>query len=409
MMRFFQQSKTFLLQYLAPTALASIIASALSINAAVSTAREQQREYNEKFESLLNDKAIIGTFGASNGQAVREEQATATLIALQSVAESETQRRTVLLIGAKLLNADPSYIGTGADAARLLTLLINEVDLGRSSWNLAERNVSSHLWHTVSSDSFLDLVTAGYENAYFNDDYSQLVVRPYLTTLNGDAPISHNAKFEVLWELTHRQYEGWVHLATFNYRIPGESTAVARRTSAGSQLAVPPKTAIDFITDMTNVSLRHDVTGYGMMAAQYAIPDPRATPLRNALFSASELVDASEFPAKWIMLKHRLLRDRPPVEYVNPDGSFRKGSLGRVIGVVPAGSCITVIEPLQPVLVFVPTFAIEGKPMPARGSKEPIALGGLVHMWAHVRASKSDAECLKTVQPAKPWFASLMR
>jgi hypothetical protein len=392
----------FLSQYLLPTALSTLIASALAINAAISTAREQQRTYNEKFENLLTDKAIITTFEGSNVQSVRESQATATLIALQSMAETEAQRRTVLLLGAKLLNADPDYVGTGSDAARLLTLLINEADLGRSSWSGSERGLNQHLWSTVTSASFMDLVTAGYENNYYNDDYSRVDLRPYLPTLNGDAPISHDAKFEVLWEITAPQYDGWVHLATFRYKLEPKAKSPAQTGNVtDTHLPVPATTAIDFIRDIADVSIKHDVSGYGNISAQYAIPDPRATPLQNPIFSAGTLIDPKQFPAKWIMLKHRLLRERPPVEYVNPDGSFRKGSLGRVIGVVPAGSCISVVEPLTPVLVFVPMYAIEGKPAPAATSSASTELGGLVHMWAHVRASKDDAHCLATIGNTK--------
>jgi hypothetical protein len=376
-----------------PTALASVIASVLSIYAAVSTAQEKERAYNKEFESLVNDKGIIGTFGGEYAQSVREEQATATLIALQSVADSETQRRSVLLIGARLLNADPSYLATGSDAARLLTLLIDEAELGRGSWNPFERMLNDRLWQTVSSDSFMDLVTAGYENNYYNDDYSHLDLRPYLPTLNGDAPISHDAKFEVLWKLTAPQYDGWVNVATFRYNIPH------------SQLSAPAK--INFISDISDVALKHDVADFGPMGAQYVIPDPRATQVRDLLFTAKELVDPSRFPQTWIMLKHRLLRDRPPVEYINPDGSFKKGSLGRIIGVVPAGSCVTIVEALAPVLVFVPAYAIAGQAAPKAGSRAPVELGGLVHMWAHVKASKEDASCLETVAPRKSWFDSI--
>lgn len=407
-MQFFPKLGQWLSQYLVPTALASVIASALSIYAAVSTAQEKERAYNKEFESLVNDKAIIGTFGGEYAQSVREEQATATLIALQSVADSETQRRSVLLIGARLLNADPSYLATGSDAARLLTLLIDEADLGRGSWNPFERMLNDRLWQTVSSDSFMDLVTAGYENNYYNDDYSHLDFRPYLPTLNGDAPISHDAKFEVLWKLTAPQYDGWVHVATFRYNIPHESVPRANSTSKNpSQLSVPAKTAINFISDISDVSLKHNVADFGPMGAQYVIPDPRATQVHDLLFTAKELVDPSRFPQTWIMLKHRLLRDRPPVEYINPDGSFKKGSLGRIIGVAPAGSCVTVVEPLAPVLVFVPAYAIAGQAAPKAGSRAPVELGGLVHMWAHVEASKEDASCLETVAPRKSWFDSI--
>jgi len=215
-------------QYFVPTALATVIASALSIYTAVTTAHEKQQEYNTKFEQLVTDKTIFDALGgyylsepgasvyeikkdkASHDQSVLEQHATTTLLSLQSVAESEKQRRTVLLIGARLLNADATHEATGADAARLLEVLIDEADMGRSSWNPSEASLNSRLWRTIESDSFKDLVTAGYANDYYND-YGSDDTRPDWPTLNGDAPIRHDAKFQVLWRLTPSQYEGWIH------------------------------------------------------------------------------------------------------------------------------------------------------------------------------------------------------
>ncbi len=86
------------------------------------------------------------------------------------------------------------------------------------------------------------------------------------------------------------------------------------------------------------------------------------------------------------------------VEYINPDGTFRKGSLGRITGVVPAGSCITVVEPMMPVLVFLPSYIEEQRLQPpAKPPPKPnVQFTGLVHMWAHVRAVKDDEDCLAT-------------
>ncbi len=220
------QSRQFLSQYLVPTAIASLVATFLSVFTALSAVQEKQREYNTKFESLVDSTRIMSAFGgvyvpdpnanayslartkASYTQSVREQQATATLLALSSVAESETQRRTVLLIGARLLNADTANVATGADAARLLTVLIDEADQGRQSWNPSERGLNSRLWQTIDSTSFMDLVTAGYGNDYYNDQLDNDMYRLYWPTLNGDAPVSHDAKFQLLRKLTAPDYEG---------------------------------------------------------------------------------------------------------------------------------------------------------------------------------------------------------
>lgn len=401
-------------QYLLPTAIASIVATALSIYAAVTTAHQKQQEYNQKFEQLVDDQRILDAFGgvyvampntnayslartkASYTQTVREQQATATLLSLQSVAESETQRRTVLLIGARLLNADTTSVATGADAARLLTILIDEADMGRHSWNPFERSINSRLWETITSTSFLDLVTAGYSNDYYNDQLGNADLRPYWTTLNGDVPVSHDAKFQVLWKLTPSPYEGWVDIASFKYNYPRQPLPRAKQVTQGAaQSPVSPKTAKDLIEYVTEVTLHRNVSNVGAIMSQYAVPDPRQTPVADPLFSASRLVDATQFPATWIMLRHRLLRVRPPVEFISPDGTFRKGSLGRIVGVVPAGSCITVVEPVQPVLVFLPSNVVENVPPPGTSS---VPLEGLVHLWAHVRATKDDENCLAVIE-----------
>jgi hypothetical protein len=413
--------RQFLSQYFVPTAIASLVATVLSVYTALSAAHQKQQEYNTKFESLVDSPEIMTAFGgvyvpeptaspyslarlkASYTQSVREQQATATLLALQAVAESETQRRTVLLIGARLLNADPTNVGTGAAAARLLTVLIDEADRGRQSWNPFERSLNSRLWETVSSPSFVNLVTAGYDNDYYNDLVSNHDLRSYWTTLNGEAPVSHDAKFQVLWKLTAQQYEGWVHLATFGYNLPRGPAPGAKPGAAhgSAQPSVTPETSKELIRYATDVTLRRKLANVGSVGAQYAIPDPRETPLHDPLFVAPRLVDPAQFPAKWIMLRHRLLRIRPPVEYINPDGTFRKGSLGRIIGVVPAGSCITVVEPLLPVLVFLPTYVVADKPAPKAGSDAPVEFAGLVHMWAHVRATKDDEDCLAVIARPK--------
>ncbi len=295
-----------LAQYFVPTAIASLVATVLSVYATITTAHQKQQEYNQKFEQLVDSVNIEHAFGgiyvadpkadrysqartqASHEQSVREQLASADLLSLQAVAESETQRRTVLLIGGRLLNADPTTVSTGMDAARLLTILIDEADRGRRSWNPFERSVNERLWQTVTSPSFLDLVTAGYENNYYNDSTQNHDLRPYWPTLNGDAPISHDAKFEVLWELTPAQYEGWVHLATFSYHLP--QGALQAKPGASRDSAQPPTTgatARDLIQDVRDVAVRHDLADVGDVAAQYAIPDPRASPASDALFAAA--------------------------------------------------------------------------------------------------------------------------
>ena len=403
--------RQFLGQYLAPTVISTLVATVLSVYTAVNAAHEKQRDYNTKFELLVTDRAIKDAFDgafvanpkrssydrdqakARFDQAVREQKAAATLLALQSVAESEAQRRTVLLIGARLLNAGPGDPGTGGPAARLLTVLIDEADAGRQSLQWGERSKNERLWKTVTSQSFKDLVTAGYSNDYYNDDWNLAWSSP---TLNGDTPIGSDAKFQVLWKLTPEVYEGWVHLASFDYKFPPHAVpSIAPATPAGAaQPAVTPQTARGFVSDVTAVTIKRDFSRLGPIVAQYAIYDPRHKPPHDPLFDKRRLNDPKRYPDTWIMLKHRLLRGRPPVQYINPDGNFRKGSLGNIIGVVPAGSCIVVSEPLEAALVFLEWRHLSRK----EPKKPPEQLTGLVHMWAHVHGSKQGAQaCLASV------------
>ena len=407
-------------QYAAPTVIASLIATGVSVYTAIGTAQQNQRDYNTKFEQLLVAPEIGSAFGGSyvdmspktakhdlakelQLQGIREQRATAALLSLQSVADSETQRRTVLLIGARLLNADPGYTATGGPAARLLTVLIDEADIGRHSFNPWEREKNAGLWETINTQSFRDLVTAGYSSDYYNDDFSDTTLLPYSPTLNGDAPITTDPKFQILRKLTPDRYDGWVHLATFGYHFPRDVTPrSAAGSPAGAQPLLSRQVASDFLNEMMDVSERRNAANVGPILAQYAIADTRQNIPASLQFSAVELVSAKMQPMALVMLRHRLLRSRPPVEYINPDGKFRKGSLGKILGAVPAGACVTVEEPFLPVLVFVPSWVVAPKPSPpAHPASGPEPLSGLVHMWAHVRGSSAGEDCLSTVSSAR--------
>ncbi len=403
----------FFAQYAAPTVIASLIATGVSVFTAVGTAQQNQRAYNTKFEQLLVAPEIASAFGGSYVdpspktvkhdaakesflQGVREQRATAALLSLQSVAESETQRRTVLLIGARLLNADPGFTGTGGSAARLLTVLIDEADTGRHSLDPWERAKNAGLWKTINSQAFRDLVTAGYSSDYYNDDFNDQNMWPYSPTLDGDAPITTDPKFQILRKLTPERYEGWVHLATFAYHFPRDERPRSLRGSPSiSQPRVPPRVAAQFLNEMTDVAIRRNAANIGPVLAQYAIADSRRDFHGSLEFIARNLIATNTEPTAIVMLRHRLLRSRPPVVYIDPDGTFRRGTLGKILGAVPAGSCVTVLEPFLPVLVFVPSSLVAPKPRPP--AKDATALSGLVHMWAHVRGSNVSEDCLSVV------------
>jgi len=406
--------RALLTQYAAPTVVASLIATAVSVFTAFNAAQEQQRQYNTKFEELLTRPEIASAYGGSYvdlsaqnkdrarqqdrenfEQSVREQRAAAALLSLGAVADSETQRRTVLLIGARLLNADSNYTQTGAPAARVLTVLIDEADTGRFSLNPWERAKNAGLWRTINSQSFRDLVTAGYSSDYYNDDFTNRAMWPYSPTLNGDAPITTDARYQILHKLTRPQYDGWIHVATFGYRFPRSVAPHASAHASGGVPAVSPALAADFLDEMIDVTIRRDAANIEPILTQYAIPDPRRAQPVQMRFEPREVLASKELPLALVMLRNRLLRSRPPVQYINPDGKFRKGSLGAILGAVAAGACVTVVEPFVPVLVFVPTDVATGVPGPKGATSQ--RLSGLVHMWAHVRGSNGGEDCLTTV------------
>jgi hypothetical protein len=313
-----------------------------------------------------------------------EQKATSQLLALQSVADKTEQRRTVLLLAARLLNANTASDYTGGPAARLLNILLAE-DL---------RSGDDGLRSLIRSQEFMDLVTAEYTKDYDNDNLSR--DSQFWSTLNGDEPITHEAKLAVLVQLSAPTFEGWAHVATFStsYRFPRARTH-AMRSAAPSiaiqvekpQAPIGAKAAHDFLASINEVNRNHSMQAAKDLLAQYAIAPvaarggkaPDLAPL--PLFRRTDLM-ADSLPVKLIVLRPRLLRNRAPLEYVNPDGSFQKGSLGTVIGALAPGACVEVLEPLHPVLVFVTQPMSSYVPGPKSDGWI-----GLIHVWAHVHAS----------------------
>jgi hypothetical protein len=387
--------RSLLSQYLVPAAVASVIAAGVSIYNAVNAQRDKDRTFNTSFETLVTNSAVMGAFKGSDTD---EQKAASQLLALQAVADTSAHRRTVLLLAARLLNANTDSDATGGAAARLLNILIAEDLRG-----------DKQLHALIHSQQFIDLVTAGYTNDYYNDDLR----RDWYTwsTFNGDQPITHDAKLAVLTQLSPSNFEGWVHVATFSSEyhypnqthatpVPGATPAVVQSETV--QAPIGSRTAQSFLEAINEVNRDHSTQRAKDLLAQYAIapvsphtPDPSAsgaapasgtaarTPAPLPLLRKNDLLEDRALPVKLVMLKPRLLRNRAPLEFVNPDGSFHKGSLGTIIGALPAGTCIDVIEQLHPVLVFVTA------PMAARisGAKND-EWTGLIHMWAHVRLSQ---------------------
>jgi hypothetical protein len=371
----------FLGQYIAPTVIASFIASALSIYTAINAHNKELRDYGTEFEKSLTADSVMSAF---KGNDVAEEKAAAELLALQSLAVTAEQRRSVLLVGGRLLNANTDTEATGQAAARLLTILIDE----------DEKDGDRQLVELTKSDSFLNLVTAGYSNDYYNDDYS--LPNYVWPTLNGDQPVTHDAKLQLLLRLTPKNYDGWIHVQTLatSYvfeRQVAHAAATPPSPHPPGQEKPPPaitqKTAQNFLDTISAVSIGRDLSHAENVLAEYVIFPPNAP--AKSQESKAGYVDAKSLLAgppsvtTLLLLKARLLRDRPPVEYVNPDGTFFRGSLGRITGVVPPGGCVQLVEPAQPVLAFVGSDVAKLANVPKQ------KWVGLMHIWIHVRPSNN--------------------
>lgn len=370
----------FLGQYVAPTVIASFIASWVSVYSAINAHNKELRDYGTEFEKSVTADSIMSAF---KGYDVAEEKAAAELLALQSLAVTSEQRRTVLLLGGRLLNANTNTEATGQAAARLLTILIDE----------DEKDGDRQVKTLIESDPFLNLVTAGYSNDYYNDDYT--LPNYVWTTLNGDQPVTHDAKLELLRRLTPTNYDGWIHVQTLStsYLFDRQDVHAAAtplpRPGQPEQEKAPPKitqkTAQNFLEAISAVSIGRDLSRAGSTLAEYAIfprnASSKSEDSKAGYVDATALLTDPPSVTTLLLLKARLLRDRPPVEYVNPDGTFFRGSLGRITGVVPPGGCVRVVEPAQPVLAFVGSDVANLVNVPKR------KWVGLIHIWIHVRPS----------------------
>jgi hypothetical protein len=386
--------------------LTAVVAAITSVASLWFTHQQNNETYNSAFEQLLQ-KTIVDSKLANDSQT-----AAMTLMALHDVALTTRQRETVLLLAARMIHSSDNP-SAAAPAARALAIMLSEV-----------RNDGSKL-PLVRSRPFFDLVTSGYAASYFEDDpkYPKL-----MTTVEGDSPITSQPEVALLEQLegVPPPRVGWIELATFSTRYrygiaPAPLQWPAPDPHATGGPHVGAQTAAAFVADMAQVE-RGDLSGACNVRAQYAVAQPAGVPLPSPEPSAAELAATSRpgcvaapigamppliGPGSWtspaprpnglLILAPRLLRVAPPIVMVNPDGTFMRGSLGRIIGVVSAGSCVDVVDDdVRPVLVFVEEQYIRGK-TPAKA--DPNHWTGLIHLWAHV--APSHAGCaFPTPQPA---------
>jgi hypothetical protein len=363
-----------LMNFLAPAAIAALVAAGVSVYTSMSAEREKSRAYQTSFEQLIDTQVTKNKIFTNAGDVSDEQRAAVTLLALRGLAETESQRELVLTLAARLIAVNPNP-NTGGPSARVLTVLTQEIDddllAGR------DRDASQRLHDVTRSRAFVDLVTSGISDQYYDDSTDERRM-DYWPTLNGDEPIRMPAIRNLLFQLgpNRDKIDGWVHLATFG-------TQYRYQKDAGSLPASPVKAAIaeNFIASTTSVA-GGDLSKAAGVRSQYAIEIPASTQSVANPLPIKATSWQSRLPKGVLMLEARLLRSLPPVVYVNPDGTFREGSLGRVIGAVPAATCVDIIEPVRYMLVFVDSKYV-------RSERGPSHWFGLIHLWAHVHASEN--------------------
>ncbi|HTW83597.1 MAG TPA: hypothetical protein VMD91_05985 [Candidatus Sulfotelmatobacter sp.] len=375
--------------------LASLITGLLGAHA---TALQNAQTYNSGFEKLLQETVAGASFTAD------PQRSAMTLLALQDLAQTERQKETVLLIAARMVHAssDPSAV---AAAARTLAVMLND--------DRDARNRPA----AIDSRPFFALVTSGYATSYFEDNprYPQL-----MATALGDSPVTSDAEVTLLDQLGGQPplRTGWIHLATFSTRYRyGVAPAVTQWPSptpapagaAHAPGAAAGRTAVAFVADMVAVAggdlrVACDVREQFAIALPRDAPAPTPTPAAAPptsgslppcsrppagavppLIGPASWVSPAPHPTSLLVLAPRLLHDAPPVVMVNPDGTFMRGTLGQVRGVIPAGTCVDVDQDVRPVLVFVEEQYIRGKTPAAH---DPNHWTGLIHLWAHVTPAR---------------------
>jgi hypothetical protein len=330
----------------------------VSHNSAEEKSIESIRSFDVDFVKFLTASILANTKAlASTGNVDDEQQAAVSLLALEGLASTQNERRTVLLVGARLLNASSKREDTGHPAARFLDLAIGEIEQQLADG--VDKQQNQDLLNLLRSPSFVDLVSAGYADEYYND--AKNPESPIQPTLFGDQPITHSAKAKLLYEIGPKNVDGWIDVATWQ-------TDIRVSDSAGS---------FPVLSDFENLRRHMKNLFFDHVAPTL---EPR---------QLGELHESHGLR----VLDARLLRDRPPtVFFQRESGNIVKfGDLGRVVGAIPAAACVNVVDQPKPVLVFVNPFRL-GKLHTSRH-----ALVGLIHLWAHVNLSEACVDGMPNV------------
>ena len=338
-------------QFLVPSFVATVLT--LAVNGGIAyfsesaRQREATRQFNATFTTILTQDILDKTHSlAASGTLQDEQAASVALYALNGLAETESEQRTVLLVAARLLNASPRE-DTGGPAARFLDVAIKNLEDERRRNTDARQ--AQDLLDLVHSPGFVDLITAGYALEYFNDILSRdSEIRP---TVLGDQMITHESKLALLQAVTPVDKTGWVDVATWTTDLVFGGRNFDYWTASKALMANP--------------SAHHPTMafGYSDPAAQLA------------------WISGADQPRYIRLQAPRLLRDAPPQIYV-VSGTQLAGSLGRVIGAFSASTCVEMLDPARAVLVYVaqPAYVTRDRTQHGR-----------IHLWAHVRAVPDDA------------------
>ncbi len=345
-----------LTDFLVPSFAATVLTLAVTLTTNLiiehNKTMESEKTHNETFIKLLTDEVLNKRHPTATLD--EENAATVALFALDGLAESESEHAAVLLVAGRLVNSNSKRSDSGGPAARFLDVAIGEIK-ERAELRGREQEMDERLMQLVRSRGFVDLVSSGYATVYYEDNVDQ----NFQPTLMGDSDTGVGAKEQLLSLIGPDTHEGWIHIASW--------TLKGSRRKIGEGL----------ITDAP-AAVRHAIVGgkvvLGELRDQYAV-DP---------IVAADWISATSSSTSVRLLAPRLLRDSPPLSFISPTGTIMIGTLGRVIGVVPGGSCIIRTDPARAILVYVESRRIDNRALPG-------TVDGIIHLWAHVKDSPSCA------------------
>lgn len=338
-------------QYLAPSviggAIAFIVSTGFNVWNDIDKSRQETETEVQAFTRILTDTVLKDTQPFDKlGTKYDEQKATVALMALDGLATNEEERRTVLYIGARLLTASSDRADTGGPGARFL-----DVAIGRIVGDPSGEN--KRLLAFVRSPGFVDLATAGYETRYYNDNMKITEIQP---TLDGDEPITNAAKGALLAYVAPPNEIAWIYLASWRTSLHFGTTSTSSDWDS---------TNVEALTRNFEKAASTQIDYYVKVADAGGVTVDPSTRLDDWLQFTNQTL---------VLTRAELARAAAPI-VANYIGSESTGTLGRIIGAVPALTCVDLVESPRPVIVFVESDRLRD---PKKG------WDGLIHLWGHV-------------------------